>query len=92
MHGMRRFFGGLFILLGLVVVPPALFMEGDLGDVMPFIGLALFIVGIVLMARRPSAEEIAERMVQKDVVGSIFVLGGLITVVAAAVVVWRFVL
>jgi hypothetical protein len=67
-------------------------MEGELSDVMPLIGVALFLIGIALMARRPSAEEIAERMVQKDVVGTMVVLGGLIGVIAIAIVVWRFVL
>jgi len=87
---MRRVIGALFIFTALLVAPPALFMESMLGDIIFFASPALFVAGIALMSRRPSAQEVAEGMVRKDLLGSALVLGALATRVGAIVVVSRF--
>ena len=89
-HGMRRLIGALFILAAPVLWLPSLFMENTLGLTLFFGSPVLLLSGIALMwSQRPSAQEIAEGMERKDVLGSFVVIGALVLLVGGCLVAAR---
>jgi hypothetical protein len=67
-------------------------MESTLGMILFFGTPFLFVAGIALMWRRSTAEEVAEGVVRKDLIGSVVVFGALALLIGVCFVVWRFVL
>jgi len=92
---MRRVIGSILILLAPILWVLSLPMDSGaeaIGMALFFGSPILLFAGLALMSRRPSAQEVAEHMVRKDLVGSAVLLGALAALVGVCVIAWKFVI
>lgn len=81
-----RWFGGFILILALFSAGPVLFLESWLGDLLFVLCLVFFVLGIVLMSRRPPQNEIDEGAPRKDLMGTALVAGTLFALIAGVLI------